>query len=59
LEIDSPIKNTFKKGDQLGNLKIQDNSGLIKEVPVYANEDFKKINFISRFLNTLSFLVWG
>jgi len=59
LEIDSPIKNTFKKGDQLGTLKIQDNSGLLKEVPVYANEDFKKINFISRFLNTLSFLVWG
>ena len=59
LEIDSLIKNNFKKGDQLGTLKIQDNSGLLKEVPVYANEDFKKINFMSRFLNTLSFLVWG
>ena len=59
LEVSEPIKNHFKAGDQLGVLRIKDENGLDIKQPLFATEDFKKINFIKRFFNSIGFLVWG
>lgn len=59
LEVSEPIKNHFKASDQLGVLRIKDKNGLDIKQPLFATEDFKKINFIKRFFNSIGFLVWG
>ena len=59
LEVSEPIKDHFKASDQLGVLKIKDKNGLDIKQPLFATEDFKKINFIKRFFNSIGFLVWG
>ena len=59
LEVSEPIKNHFKASDQLGVLRIKDKNGLDIKQPLFATEDFKKINFIKRFFNSVGFLVWG
>ena len=59
LEVFEPIKDHFKASDQLGVLRIEDKNGLDIKQPLFATEDFKKINFIKRFFNSIGFLVWG
>ena len=59
LEVSEPIKDHFKASDQLGVLRIKDKNGLDIMQPLFATEDFKKINFIKRFFNSMGFLVWG
>lgn len=59
LEVSEPIKYHFKANDQLGVLRIKDKHGLDIKQPLFATEDFKKINFIKRFFNSIGFLVWG
>lgn len=59
LEVSEPIKDHFKASDQLGVLRIKDKNGLDIKQPLFATEDFKKINFIKRFFNSVGFLVWG
>ena len=59
LEVFEPIKDHFKASDQLGVLRIKDKNGLDIKQPLFATEDFKKINFIKRFFNSIGFLVWG
>lgn len=59
LEVSEPIKDHFKASDQLGVLRIKDKNGLDIKRPLFATEDFKKINFIKRFFNSIGFLVWG
>ena len=59
LEVSEPSKNHFKASDKLGVLRIKDKNGLDIKQPLFATEDFKKINFIKRFFNSIGFLVWG
>jgi len=59
LEVSEPTKGNFKAKDQLGVLRIKDKNGLDIKHPLFATEDFKKINLIKRFFNSIGFLVWG
>jgi len=59
LEVSEPIKDHFKASDQLGVLRIKDKNGLDIKQPLFATEDFKKVNFIKIFFNSIGFLVWG
>ena len=59
ISIEQPIKKQFKINDELGQLKVQDKNGFSKEYTLYASENYTKINFIRKFINTINFLVWG
>ena len=59
INVDQPLKKRFKINDEVGSLTIKDNSGFSKEFSLYASEDFAKINFIKKFMNTINFLIWG
>jgi D-alanyl-D-alanine carboxypeptidase (penicillin-binding protein 5/6) len=56
---DQPIKKNFKQNDELAKLLIKDKNGFVKEFPLYASENYVKINFIKKFINTINFLIWG
>ena len=59
INVDQPLKKRFKTNDEVGSLTIKDNSGFSKEFSLYASEDFAKINFVKKFINTINFLIWG
>ena len=59
INIDQPLKKRFKINDEVGSLTIKDNSGFSKEFSLYASENFAKINFVKKFINTINFLIWG
>ena len=57
--INEPIKKRFKKNEPLGLLKIEGRNGFKREYQLLATEDFKEVNFIKKFFNTVNFLIWG
>jgi serine-type D-Ala-D-Ala carboxypeptidase (penicillin-binding protein 5/6) len=59
ISIEQPIKKQFKINDELGQLKVEDKNGFSKKYTLYASENYTKINFIRKFINTINFLVWG
>lgn len=59
INVDQPLKKRFKINDEVGSLTIKDNSGFSKKFSLYASEDFAKINFVKKFINTINFLIWG
>ena len=58
-KVKEPIKSDIKKGDVLGKLEVYYDNELIKSKEIVSNTDAKKVNFMKRFLNSISFFVWG
>ena len=54
-----PIHAPIKKDDIVGKLKITYKNELLNEYDLYAFEDVKKLNIISRLMKSINFLIWG
>ena len=59
LEYKGPISAPIKKGSQIANLIISKKDKKIKKLPLYADEDVKKVNFFKSLLTSLNYLIWG
>ena len=53
------LKEEVKKGDALTKLNIYYNNKLIREETLYSSIDTNKENFLIRFLNSISYFIWG
>ncbi len=59
IEYKGPILAPIKKDQELGILKILYKDEIINEFKVYAFEDIKKLNVISRIIKSINYLIWG
>ena len=59
IEYSGPILAPIKKDQELGILKILYKDEIINEFKVYASEDIKKLNVISRIIKSINYLIWG
>ncbi|MDA9222245.1 D-alanyl-D-alanine carboxypeptidase [Candidatus Pelagibacter sp.] len=59
LNYSGPIQAPIKKDDILGKLKLTYDGELIEEYDLLAYEDVKKLNFFSRLMKSINFLIWG
>ena len=59
LDYSGPIKAPIKKNQEIGKLKVFNKDELIRDVPLYASEDLKKINFFKSFFTSLNYMIWG
>ena len=59
VEYNGPILAPIKKNQIVGILKILYKNEIIKEHKVYALEDIKKLNVISRVIKSINYLIWG
>ena len=59
IEYNGPIIAPIKKNQIVGILKILYKNEIIKEHKVYALEDIKKLNVISRVIKSINYLIWG
>lgn len=53
------LKEEVKKGDALTKLNIYYDNKLIREETLYSSIDTNKENFLIRFLNSISYFIWG
>ena len=56
---DGPIVAPIKKNQKLGILKVVYKDEIINEYQLYAFEDIKKLNIISRIIKSINYLIWG
>ncbi len=59
LEYSGPISAPIKKDTQIANIIISKKGEIIKNLPLYAAEDLKKVNFFKSLLTSLNYLIWG
>ena len=59
IEYSGPILAPIKKDQELGIMKILYKDEIINEFKVYAFEDIKKLNVISRIIKSINYLIWG
>ena len=59
LKYKGPVVAPIEKGDKVASLVIKSKNELIKELPLYANEDLKKVNFFRSLMTSINYLIWG
>ncbi len=59
IEYDGPILAPIKRDQKVGVLKVIYKDETINEYQVYAFEDVKKLNAISRIIKSINYLIWG
>ena len=59
IEYDGPILAPIIKDQKIGVLKVLYKDELIDEHEVYAFENVKKLNVISRIIKSINYLIWG
>ena len=59
VEYIGPIKAPIIKDQELGMLKIYFKDDLISQHKIYASNDVKKVNLLSRLAKSLNYLIWG
>tara|TARA_A100001015_G_scaffold292566_1_gene368043 strand:- start:804 stop:1952 length:1149 start_codon:yes stop_codon:yes gene_type:complete len=59
IKYDGPIIAPVKKGEKIANLYIKQKDTMIKQIPLYAAEDLKKVNFFKSLFTSINYLIWG
>ena len=54
-----PIKAPIRKDDVLGKLTVSYKGELINEYDLFAFEDVKRLNMLTRLIKSINFLIWG
>ena len=59
IEYNGPIKAPILKDQKIANLKVYKANKLLHNIPIFASEEVKKINFIKSVFSSINFMIWG
>ena len=59
LEYTGPIKAPISKDQKIAVLKVYKDKELLKNIPIFASTEVKKINFIKSVFSSINFMIWG
>ncbi len=59
LDYNGPIQAPIYKDTEIAKIIVTQKDNTIKEIPLYAAEDIKKVNFFKSLLTSLNYLIWG
>jgi serine-type D-Ala-D-Ala carboxypeptidase (penicillin-binding protein 5/6) len=59
IKYDGPIEAPIKKDEKVATLKVVYADEIVGEYDLLASKEVKKVNFVSRLLKSLNFLIWG
>ncbi len=59
LKYDGPIVAPIQKNQKVADLVISNKEETIKTLPLYADEDLKKVNFFKSLITSINYLIWG
>ncbi len=59
METEGPLTKIVKKGDVVSKINIYFDNELIGSKNLIASSDTKKENFFIRFVNSISYFIWG
>ena len=59
IKYDGPVEAPIKKDEKVAILKVVYDDELVGEYDLHASVEVKKVNFVSRLLKSLNYLIWG
>ena len=59
IRYDGPIEAPVYKDKKIATLRVVYNDDLVGEYDLLASEEIKKVNFLSRLIKSLNYLIWG
>ena len=59
VKYDGPIEAPIQKGKKVAILKVVYDDEIVGEYDLLASKEVKKVNFVSRLLKSLNYLIWG
>ncbi len=59
LQYDGPLVAPIRNGEKIANIIVYNKNEIIKELPLYAAEDLKKVNFFQSLFTSINYLIWG
>ena len=59
VKYEGPIEAPIKKNEKVAVLKVVYDDELVGEYDLLASKEVKKVNFVSRLLKSLNYLIWG
>ncbi len=59
LKYTGPIQAPVEEGSEIAKIIVKKKDNLIKEIPLYAAENIKKVNIFKSLLTSLNYLIWG
>ena len=59
INYDGPIEAPIKKDQNIARLRVVYDQELVGEYDLLAIKDIKKVNFLSRLLISINYLIWG
>tara|TARA_X000000950_G_scaffold160789_1_gene196742 strand:- start:858 stop:2009 length:1152 start_codon:yes stop_codon:yes gene_type:complete len=59
VKYDGPIEAPIKKDQKIAKLRVVYDQELVGEYDLLAMRDIKKVNFLSRLLISINYLIWG
>ena len=59
VKYEGPIEAPIKKNEKIAILKVVYDDELVGEYDLLASKEVKKVNFVSRLLKSLNYLIWG
>ena len=59
LKYDGPIEAPIKKDQVVAKLRVVYDQNLVGEYDLLASKDIKKVNFFTRLMKSLNYLIWG
>ena len=59
VKYEGPIKAPIQKGEKVAILKVVYDDEIVGEYDLLASKEVKKVNFVSRLLKSLNYLIWG
>ena len=59
VKYDGPVEAPIKKDEKIATLNVVYNNVLVGEYDLLSSKDIKKVNFLSRLIKSLNYLIWG
>ena len=59
LNYNGPIVAPVIKDEKIAEIVVKNKDEIIKTLPLYAQEDLKKVNFFKSLITSINYLIWG
>ena len=59
VKYDGPVEAPIKKDQKIATLRVVYNQEMVGEYDLLASKDVKKVNFITRLIKSINYLIWG
>ena len=59
VKYDGPIEAPIKKDQKIATLRVVYDQELVGEYDLLSSKEIKKVNFLTRLLKSINYLIWG